>query len=188
MGCYQTRTLSKEQFEQIIFTMKNGCSLFRPNIRIATILVTEANLGIRIGDVLNLRLDDIVLDGERYRLDIVEQKTGKKRKFTVPKEIHNYLQDYCLKNGIKPTEKIFDISERAVQKHLSKVCDYLGYEDISTHSFRKFFATEIYNNNNHDIVLVQQLLQHSSPATTENYIGISSKQIEDAILGHLNLM
>jgi hypothetical protein len=36
-----------------------------------------------------------------------------------------------------------------VQKHLKKVCDWLGpgYEDISTHSFRKYFGTEIYYKN-----------------------------------------
>ena len=31
---------------------------------------------MRISDILNLRLDDIVRDGDRYRLEIVEQKTA----------------------------------------------------------------------------------------------------------------
>jgi len=30
---------------------------------------------------------------------------------------------------------------------LARVCDYLDYTDISTHSFRKWYATEIYKNN-----------------------------------------
>ena len=33
------------------------------------------------------------------------------------------------------------------QKQLQIVCDYLGYEGISTHSFRKWYATEIYKAN-----------------------------------------
>lgn len=35
---------------------------------------------------------------------------------------------------------MFPITERAVQKQLHIVCDYLGYEGISTHSFRKWYA------------------------------------------------
>ena len=39
-----------------------------------------------------------------------------------------------------------------------------GYTRINAHSFRKWYATEIYNNNGCDIALVQRLLQHSSAA------------------------
>ena len=39
-------------------------------------------------------------------------------------------------------------------------------------------ASSIYNNNGKDIALVQRLLQHSSPATTQRYIGIEPERIE----------
>ena len=64
--------------------MKEGFSGCRPNERIATALVLEGNLGLRISDILKLRQCDIVRDGDRYRLEVVEQKTGKRRVFTVP--------------------------------------------------------------------------------------------------------
>lgn len=64
--------------------MKQGFTGCRPNERVATALVLEANLGLRISDIIHLRLADIVKDGERYRLSIVEQKTKKARTFTVP--------------------------------------------------------------------------------------------------------
>ena len=83
---------------------------------------------------------------------------------------------------------IFPISERAVQKQLAIVCDYLGYEGIGTHSFRKWYATEIYKNNGYDIALVQRLLQHSSAAVTQRYIGIEPQRIEAAIEGHAKLL
>ena len=50
---------------------KNGDKEFRGNNRIATALVIQANLGLRIGDILNLRLQDIIRDGDRYRLNIM---------------------------------------------------------------------------------------------------------------------
>lgn len=189
----KTVALTAEQYEKIIKTMMSGFAdadqnIVKPNKRIATALTLEANLGLRIGDILKLRLSDIVCDGDRYRLDIVEQKTGKKREFTVPIEIYVYIQNYALENNIKATAKLFDISERAVNKHLQKVCTHLGFSGIGSHSFRKFFATSIYNNNKHDINLVRVLLQHSSIAVTQRYIGIQSEEIEEALQKHVHLI
>ena len=127
---------------------------------------------MRISDILRLRPCDIVKDGDRYRLEIVEQKTGKNRVFTVPLVIQQYIENYCLRNGIQRGDLIFPITERAVQKQLAIVCDYLGFEGISTHSFRKWYATEIYKNNGFVIALVQRLLQHSSAAVTQRNIGV----------------
>ena len=184
----KTKALTTDQYTEIIQTMKDGFCGCRPNERIATILVLEGNLGLRISDILKLRLCDIVRDGDRFRLEVVEQKTGKRRVFTVPLVIRQYIENYCLRNGIQKTEIIFPISERAVQKQLAIVCDYLGFEGISTHSFRKWYATEIYKANGYDIALVQRLLQHSSAATTQRYIGIEPQRIEQAIQNHANLL
>lgn len=184
----KTTALNAEQYREIIQTMKNGFCGCRPNERIATALVLEGNLGLRISDVLKLRPCSIVRDGERYRLEVIEQKTGKPRVFTVPLVIAQYIENYCLRNGIGNRDLIFPITERAVQKQLKIVCDYLGVESISTHSFRKWYATEIYKNNGFDIALVQRLLQHSSAATTQRYIGIEQQRVEAAIESHAQLL
>lgn len=182
-----TIALTAEQYREIISTMKKGFSGCRPNERIATALMLEANLGIRISDIIRLRLSDIIKDGERYRLSITEQKTGKARVFTVPLALYQFIRCYCLDNNISTNTIIFPLTGRAIQKHLKIVCDYLGYTSISTHSFRKFYATEIYKNSGYNIALVQQLLQHSSAAVTQRYIGIQPQEIEKAIESHLQL-
>ena len=173
-----TVALTTEQYKNIIEVMKHGFTYngkeFRGNNRIATTLVIQANLGLRIGDVLELRLQDIIQDGDRYRLDITEEKTDKRRTFTVPIEIYNYIKMYVLENNIKPTAKIFDITVRAIQKQLKIVTEYLNLESISTHSFRKYFATQIYINNNYNVALVKELLQHSDLKTTQKYISINT--------------
>ena len=191
-GNIKTIALSEEQYKEIIQTILNGGGSLRPNRKVATALVLEANLGLRVSDIVKLRLCDIVKDGERYRLDVTEQKTGKARTFTVPQSIYSYIQNYAIDNGMKKTDLLFPrstkepkqpISTTAIQKHLRLVCDYLGYADlnISTHSFRKFYATRIYENNDYNIVLVQRLLQHSTPAVTQRYIGLGDKDLEKAI-------
>ena len=184
----KTIALTTEQYKRIITTMKDGFCGCRPNERIATALVLEGNLGLRISDILRLHPCDILLDGDRYRLEITEQKTGKSRIFTVPLIIQQYIENYCLRNGIQRNDRMFPITERADQKQLAIVCDYLGFEGISTHSFRKWYATEIYKNNDFDIALVQHLLQHSSATITQRYIGIEPQRIERAIEEHANLL
>ncbi len=188
MAGKKTVALTKEQYEEIIKTIREGGVGFRKNDRIATILVLEANLGLRIEDVLSLKVSDIIMDGSRYRLDIVEKKTNKYRSFTVPLPIYQFIRLYALENGIGDNEILFPITERQVQMHLQKVAEYLNYDRIGTHSFRKYFATEIYLNNNYNVVLVQQLLQHSSVAITQRYIGITSQMQEEALQKHIELL
>lgn len=192
MANKKTIALTTEQYELIINSIKEGFAYegkkFRANNRIATALVLQANLGLRIGDVLGLTLNSIVKDGNRYRLDIVEDKTDKPRTFTVPTEIYNYIKMYCLENGIKADATIFDITERAVQKQLKLVCQHLNIEGISTHSFRKYFATQIYVNNNYNIALVRELLQHSNTSITQKYIGIGTQEVENALNNHIKLL
>lgn len=77
----RTRAIDEDTYKLIIATMKNGFVnkgvQYKPNERIATILVLEYNLGLRVGDILQLKVDSFVKDGSRYRLDIYEQKTNK---------------------------------------------------------------------------------------------------------------
>lgn len=192
MANKKTRAIDKSEFELIIHTIKQGFitskgEKFRPNNRIATALTVEANLGIRIGDIVELRLSNIIFESGRYRLDMVEEKTVKDRTFTVPTEIYIFLQKYALENNIKPKSKLFNLSVRRVQQHLQKVCEYLGLEGVSTHSFRKFFANSIYTENDYNVELVRELLQHSSVAITQHYLSIDSKTVETALQKHIVL-
>ena len=183
-----TVALTKEQYQEIIETMRTGGAGFRPNDKIAAALLLEANLGIRIGDILRLTPQSFIQDGDRYRLNITEEKTKKKRTFTVPDEVYQFIADYCEKYHIQTGERIFPYTERNIQKYLNKVVDYLGYKNISTHSFRKFFGLDIYKSNNFNIVLVQNLFQHSSPIVTQRYLSISTEEMENALKRHVAIL
>lgn len=185
----RTLALSPEQYETIIQTILTGSDGHRRNERVATALMLEANIGLRISDIVKLRLNQIVRDGTRYRLNgVVEQKTGKARDFTIPTEVYLFLREYCDKYKIAPDQPMFPITERAVQKRLKAACDALGIEGVSTHSFRKFFAMGLYEATNCNIVLVQTALQHSSPNITRRYLGVQQKELEDALAGNVNLI
>ena len=198
MANKKTMALGEEDYRAIMNAITAGFQYedeegrkhtFRASEQLAVILKTEAVLGIRIGDVLNLRLNDIVKDGKGRRLNIVEEKTGKSRTFAVPKEVYAMLYDFMADNNRKKSDLLFvtgkdgnrKVTERAVQKSLKIVADYLGIENVSTHSFRKTFARNIYEDNGCNIELVRQALQHSSVVVSQRYIGVTSKQMTEAL-------
>jgi len=192
----KTRVINVEEYKAILTIIGSGFiykvngvdKKFRPNIRLKMALMLEGNLGIRIGDITNLTLKSFRNNGTSIVLDIVEEKTGKNRTFTTPKEVYLVIKEYALDNKLNTEDKLFPLTERAIQKQLKIVCDYLELENVSTHSFRKFYANEIFNNNHQNIELVRTLLQHSTIAITQKYIGVSSKEIEDAISNHVHII
>lgn len=183
----RTRPLTIEEFHIIDEAMHKGGIGFRPNDKIATALTLEANLGMRIEDILDLSLDKIVKNGNKRRLDIIEKKTGKRKNSVVQNEIYEFLIEYCKRHNIEKYELLFPFGERHVQKYLATVVWYLDLEDynkISTHSYRKLYGTTMYYNNGKDIELVRRLLNHSSTKVTQVYIGITDAQMESAIENH----
>ncbi|MDE7476746.1 MAG: tyrosine-type recombinase/integrase [Lachnospiraceae bacterium] len=184
--------LSQDQYEKSIELLRNGFMLsgilVKPNVRIATIEVLQATLGLRLGDILRLKLSSFIRDGDRWRLDIREQKTGKTRKFTVPVEVYSFVQDYALSRGISKDAKLFDIFERQVERHLNKVFTKMGLplRQYGTHSYRKFFSVKVYVDSEYNAELVRVLLQHSSLSTTQRYLSIGTKQVEDALARTVN--
>lgn len=59
---------------------------------------------------------------------------------------------------------------------------------ISQHThFVSFGATEIYNANDYDVMLVKEILQHASVETTQVYLGIRQRRVEKALQNHICL-
>lgn len=185
MGEYTCRTIEENEYRKIILLLRTGYEYagvkHRPNDQIATILVLQANLGCRIGDIMKLTTDSIIKDGSIHRLNIVEQKTGKKRTFIVPQPVVDFIEDYKKHTVIGADGSLFDITAAAVRKQLRAVTGYIGITNVSTHSFRKKFACELYERTGHDIMAVCQALQHSSTTTSQAYIKRSDAQMENAI-------
>ena len=75
--------------------------------------------------------------GQNYRINITEQKTQKNGTFIVPLAVYQFLYMYCEEHGIKKDDTIFP-SRHGPSKTSAEIADYLGYENIGTHSFRKF--------------------------------------------------
>ena len=189
----KTRPITVEEFTTIIKAIQEGFEYmedgntkkFRKNKRMAFALQLQANLGIRIGDVLALTPASFRANGRGgYMIDIVEEKTSKPRTFDVPDMVYNSVQSYADDNELSKNDLLFPIKVRGLQKNLKIVTEYLGLSNISTHSFRKFYAMRIFENNDYNYEIVRELLQHSTVAVTQKYLGVTSKQVSNAIDNH----
>lgn len=179
-----TRPVEVEEYNEIMDCLLGGFEyvdgdkvrIFRPNKQIAMILILQSSLGLRVGDILDLTLNKF----RNGKLEVTESKTKKLQYRDVSPEVVQSIYSYCIDNGIKQDDKLFKIGVRAVQKQLKIVVDHLGLTNIGTHSFRKLFATTIYESNNNDIELVRELLNHSNIATTQKYIRVTQEKINRA--------
>lgn len=192
MGAYTTLAVNQDTYNRIIETIKAGYTgkdgvTHRPAPHMACCLVIQANLGCRIGDILHLSLSSLVRDGDHYRLEIKEEKTGKARRHQVPEAVYNYIRDYCAENGINPERRIFQFTERAVQKALKAAREYLDIPQTSTHSFRKFAGQQVYKNSGYDVETVREFYQHSSLTITQAYLACTSERLTQAINSSVNL-
>ena len=188
----KTRALTFKELNSILDLLKYGfhykedqkVRTFRAKKKIYYLLLFQVNTGLRVGDILQLRRKDIL----NSRINITEQKTHKKRSFTIPDTLYNYIKSYADKNGITPDSNLIKISDRQIQRHLKATSDFLSLDGIGTHSFRKFAASNIYDLTGHDIVATQEFLQHSSTAVTMRYMRRGSDNLEQAINQNINII
>lgn len=185
MGRYCTKIISDKDAKKIITTIRDGYEdidgiYHNPNPQIAMILFLQANLGCRINDIVNMTVENIVYDGDAWRLNLIEQKTGKARPFIVPTPIKAKIDEYCKIHDIH-SGRLFTIKAPAVWKAMRLVTAYLGMENVSCHSFRKASGLRVYLRSGKDIALTTQFYNHSSTATTMHYLRRSTKQMDDIL-------
>lgn len=182
MANKRTSVLTIDQYTALIQLIREGQGRkLHKHPDVAACLMVQANTGMRIGDIITLRLSNIVKDGGKWRLNLTEDKTDKVRMFKVPDCVYEFMNNYASQHNIARDEVIFPISERKLQRVIATACSILGYENISTHSFRKFSASRVYENSGYDIELTRRFLQHSSIAITQRYLATCDARMDEAI-------
>lgn len=158
------------------------------------LIATGCYFGLRIGDLLNLKWNE-VLDKDEF--SITEGKTGKHRKITINKyvkETIKYGADtltrngtfdfqgyiFCNKYGNKLTRQFINLLLQEVSN------DYnIKMQNPSTHTLRKTFGKRVWESDGKSeraLVYLSEIFSHSSLAVTKRYIGITDKIIADVYM------
>lgn len=133
------------------------------------------NTGLRISDILNLKCLDIKnLDGTmKSHISIIEKKTKKNKKFPITNSLYFKLErftknmqhnDYLFKS-----QKGNNLSYSQAYRTIKSAATNIGLQNVGTHTLRKTFGYHHYQQY-HDVALLQEIFNHSSPSITLRYI------------------
>lgn len=141
------------------------------------------NSGLRISDILKLKVDDVK---DKKYIELIEQKTSKYKRFPIAKSFKAELEEFII--GKMPEEYLFasqrgtkPISRIQAYRIICNACINAGITvRIGTHTLRKTFGYHFYQENK-DVALLQCIFNHSSPSVTLRYIGINQDMIDSKL-------
>jgi integrase len=170
------------------------------NKRDYMLFVVGINVGLRAGDLLRLKIKEIMNDDTIVdKVVIYEEKTEKKREFELNESAKGAIRLYLdtlqeidygafLFKSRKGSRALTVESAHKIIKTTLRELNIKG--NYGTHSLRKTFAYHIYIKNIRTsptiINTLQKMLNHSSASVTLRYIGITKEVISD-VYNSLNL-
>lgn len=180
------------------YLIQNG--RYRDNM----LFIVGINFGLRVSDLRELRFGNLINDNLTFKesFPVFEKKTRRTRKkkknryITINKAVMDavilYLQntdgvklsDYMFRSESNRERSNTPLTIQSVDRILKGIAEELRLTNkMSTHSLRKTFCYHqmlMSNNDPRKLLLLQKMLNHSSPAQTLDYIGITGEEIQEA--------
>ncbi|MDF0717296.1 tyrosine-type recombinase/integrase [Muricauda sp. 334s03] len=151
------------------------------NLKHRTLLALIYSGGLRIGEAINLKVDDI--DSKRMLIHIKGGK-GKKDRYTLLSQsfletLRQYYKQYKPKAYLFEGQNSSTYSRSSAQWVLKNAILRAGIrKEVTLHTLRHSFATHLLENGT-DIRYIQELLGHSSPKTTMIYTHVTENSIKN---------
>jgi integrase/recombinase XerD len=147
------------------------------NLKHKAILFVAYSAGLRVSEVINLRLQDI--DRERQQLFIYCSKGKKDRYVMLSPMVLDVLEQYYKMSMPKPANYLFEGYEkgqpytmRSAQKIFTEAKTKAGIiKSVTFHSLRHSFATHLLEKGT-DVIFIKDLLGHFNIKTTERYLHV----------------
>ncbi len=175
---------NREKLEDLKEELKKG------GLRDYMLFYTGLNSGMRVSDVIKLKVDDVREPNGTMKpyITIIEKKTKKLKRFPLCNGLLNEMEKYT--KNMKEGEYLFKsrkglnnpITTTQAYRIIVKASEVVGLKEIGTHTMRKTFGYHHYQQFK-DVALLQEIFNHSSPSITLKYIGINQDNID---LGYKN--
>ncbi len=153
-------------------------------MRNLSVLILMWGYGLRISEVLDLKLKDLCVEDLR-----IIGKGGKIRVIPIATEINNFVKkmikecpyELKLDDFIFLGKKGGKLKPEIIQRLIRKVRNRLILpENTTPHSLRHTFATELLQNFV-DLRSIQELLGHSSLSTTQKYTSVNKDHLREIL-------
>jgi len=164
--------LSKEDVKSIINVTRN--------LKHKTLIMLAYSSGLRLGELLNLRLEDI--DSKRMQILVKQAKGHKDRNVILSPLILTQLRIYW--KEYQPVNYLFEgfsrnrkYSYRSAQNIIKRSVQLAGIKrKVTFHTLRHSFATHLVEDGV-DVIIVQRLLGHTTLKTTSVYLHLQNYDI-----------
>ena len=157
--------------------------LYEWNEKYYVMWLLGSNIGLRISDIVQIRVKDIA---RKDRLHFYDQKRQKSRDYPVNRHLRKEIQEYIAAHHLKQDDYLVQ-SRKGENQPLSRIQAYCVLRtaakacginsSIGTHTMRKTFGYWHYKQHR-DIAVLQYLFGHSAPSVTLRYIGIEEELVE----------
>ena len=151
------------------------------NLKHNTILKLCYGMGLRLSEIINLKITDI--DSKNMQVFVERGKGKKDRYVNLPQSILEQLRTYY--KMYRPKEYLFEgqfggqYSARSVQKVFKDSMKKAGInKNVGIHSLRHSYATHLLEQGT-DIRFIQELLGHNNISTTLIYTEVTNKSIKN---------
>ncbi|AMR84495.1 MULTISPECIES: site-specific integrase [Bacillus] len=165
-----------EQIQQIKEYLKEK------NARNYILFVMGINTGLRISDILKLKVGDV----QGSHISMREMKTGKQKRIQITSSLKRELRwfnegrdvgEYLLKSR---KGKNRPIGRSMAYKILKSTAAEFGLDEIGTHTLRKTYGYHMYMQTK-NIALLMEIFNHSSEKVTLRYIGVNQDAMDKAM-------
>ncbi|RNC98251.1 tyrosine-type recombinase/integrase [Lysinibacillus halotolerans] len=159
------------------------------NMRDYVMFMVGIHTGLRISDILLLKKKDVL----GTHIMLFEKKTGKQKRFIIPRPLKKILDDYI--KDLRNTDYLFKsqkTTSSGKQKPIDRTRAYrilqeaaiaIGYpEPIGTHSMRKTFGYNFYSKYK-EVASLMKIFNHNKETTTLFYIGVGQDDLDEKIAG-----
>ena len=178
--------LSKEEVNKVFEVVDNTSII---GLRDLALLELIYAAGLRVSEVQKLNLSDINVVNQEL---VVTGKGSKQRIALIGKPAANAIERYMTYARAKldqsgKSKALFlnrtggRLNQRTIQKRVNYYSELAGLQDVHTHTLRHSFATHLLDGGA-DLRVVQELLGHSSPSTTQLYTHVSSSEARQIYL------
>jgi site-specific recombinase XerD len=147
----------------------------RGNLRDQALLTTLLYTGLRLGELVALRREDVTLSERKGTIQVRAEvaKGGKERAVPVPKRAREALQDYMDSRQDREAALFLGrqgpLSADGVAAIVARYAEWARLEGVTPHVLRHTFAYSYLANNANDLVGLADVLGHSDLNTTRVY-------------------
>ncbi|OQR57873.1 site-specific integrase [Bacillus sp. CDB3] len=152
------------------------------NERNYILFVMGINTGLRISDILKLKVGDV----QGSHISMREMKTGKQKRIqmtsSLKRELKWYNEGRADEEHLLPSRKGKNrpIGRSMAYKILKRTAEEFGLDEIGTHTLRKTYGYHMYLQTK-NIALLMEIFNHSSEKVTLRYIGVNQDAMDKAM-------